>query len=313
MNATHDDPATILVVEDDDATRTFLADNLSADGYDLLVADCASIGLSLIERKFPDLALVDVGLPDASGFELLRRVRGADGVASRIEPRHAADGHQRPRDRARPRPRLRSRRGRLRLQAVLLSGAARARRGAAAPRRPPAVARAPARRRRWRSTRRRARCACTASASRCRRRSSRCCARSSSEPTRVFTKEELLRTIWGYRSRGIDAHAGLARLPAAPQARRPRRPLRRQRLGGRLPAGRCPAGARGRARRADRGLTLARGANFVAPGPRTGTCPRASSPGRWPPPASRWRCSARWSCAAGASSSRAPATSCAAR
>jgi DNA-binding response OmpR family regulator len=83
---TSDDLSTILVVEDDDATRTFLADNLTADGYDLLVADRASIGLSLIERKFPDLALVDVGLPDGSGFDLLRRVRSADGVASRINP-----------------------------------------------------------------------------------------------------------------------------------------------------------------------------------------------------------------------------------
>src|SRR5919107_6176531 len=81
-----DDASTILVVEDDDATRTFLADNLSADGYDLLVADCAADGLRLLERKFPDLALIDVGLPDASGFELLRRVRSSDGVASRVDP-----------------------------------------------------------------------------------------------------------------------------------------------------------------------------------------------------------------------------------
>ena len=81
-----DEPATILVVEDDDATRTFLADNLAADGYDVLVADCARDGLRLLERKFPDLALLDLGLPDASGFELLRRVRTADGVASRIDP-----------------------------------------------------------------------------------------------------------------------------------------------------------------------------------------------------------------------------------
>ncbi len=83
---TDDDAATILLVEDDDATRTFLADNLSADGYDLLVADCVSDGLRLLERKFPDLAVVDLGLPDASGYELLRRVRGADGVVSRVDP-----------------------------------------------------------------------------------------------------------------------------------------------------------------------------------------------------------------------------------
>jgi DNA-binding response OmpR family regulator len=84
---TADDASTILVVEDDDATRTFLADNLTADGFELLVADCARDGLRLMETKFPDLVLVDVGLPDRSGFELLRRVRQADGLASRIDPR----------------------------------------------------------------------------------------------------------------------------------------------------------------------------------------------------------------------------------
>ncbi|HEX4345848.1 MAG TPA: response regulator transcription factor [Solirubrobacteraceae bacterium] len=83
---TDDEAATILLVEDDDATRTFLADNLSNDGYDLLVADCVSDALRLLERKFPDIALVDLGLPDASGYELLRRVRSADGVASRLDP-----------------------------------------------------------------------------------------------------------------------------------------------------------------------------------------------------------------------------------
>ena len=81
-----DDAATILVVEDDDATRTFLADNLTADGYEVLVADCAAEALRLLETKFPDVALVDVALPDASGLELIRRVRDADGLASRANP-----------------------------------------------------------------------------------------------------------------------------------------------------------------------------------------------------------------------------------
>jgi DNA-binding response OmpR family regulator len=83
---TRDDPPTILVVEDDAATRTFLADNLTADGYELLVAGNAADALRVLETKFPDLALIDLGLPDASGFEVLRRVRRADGVASRIDP-----------------------------------------------------------------------------------------------------------------------------------------------------------------------------------------------------------------------------------
>jgi DNA-binding response OmpR family regulator len=83
----NDDTATILVVEDDDATRTFLADNLTADGFELLVADSAKDGIRLLETKFPDLALIDVGLPDGSGLDLVRRVREADGLASRVDPR----------------------------------------------------------------------------------------------------------------------------------------------------------------------------------------------------------------------------------
>jgi hypothetical protein len=61
----HDDtPATILVAEDDATTRTLLADELTADGYELLVADCCRDALRLMETKFPDLAILDVGLPD---------------------------------------------------------------------------------------------------------------------------------------------------------------------------------------------------------------------------------------------------------
>jgi DNA-binding response OmpR family regulator len=81
-----DDAATILVVEDDPATRTFLADNLTADGYEVLACDCARDALSLLEAKTPDLLLLDLGLPDLSGLEVLRRVREADGVTSRMDP-----------------------------------------------------------------------------------------------------------------------------------------------------------------------------------------------------------------------------------
>lgn len=81
----HDAPATILVAEDDAATRTYLADELTADGYELLVAETAKDALRLLETKFPDLAIVDVGLADLSGLELIRRVRGADGAVSPID------------------------------------------------------------------------------------------------------------------------------------------------------------------------------------------------------------------------------------
>lgn len=81
-----DERATILIVEDDDATRTFLGDNLTADGHDVLVAETMRDGLRLLEYKYPDLAVVDLVLPDADGLELVERVRAADGVATRLNP-----------------------------------------------------------------------------------------------------------------------------------------------------------------------------------------------------------------------------------
>ena len=63
--------ATILLVEDHLGTRTFLAQNLALDGYEVLEADCASLARELIGSAYPDLAVVDLGLPDADGLELL--------------------------------------------------------------------------------------------------------------------------------------------------------------------------------------------------------------------------------------------------
>jgi DNA-binding response OmpR family regulator len=81
-----DSSTLILITEEDAATRAFLADNLTADGYDVLVADSTRDATRLLETRYPDLALVDVGLPDGSGFDLISRVRDADGIASRVDP-----------------------------------------------------------------------------------------------------------------------------------------------------------------------------------------------------------------------------------
>src|SRR3954469_8142911 len=80
------DAARLLLVEDDPVVRAFLADNLTADGYDVLVAETVADAVRLLEYKGPDLAVVDVMLPDGSGLELIGRVRAADGVASRLDP-----------------------------------------------------------------------------------------------------------------------------------------------------------------------------------------------------------------------------------
>jgi DNA-binding response OmpR family regulator len=78
--------ATVLVVEDDRPTRTFLADNLCADGYELLEADCARDAIEVIASGYPDVAIIDLGLPDRDGLELLRQVREADRLGGRVDP-----------------------------------------------------------------------------------------------------------------------------------------------------------------------------------------------------------------------------------
>jgi DNA-binding response OmpR family regulator len=77
---------TILIVEDDRHTRTFLADNLAADGFQPIGAANAREGVRLMETRYPDLAIVDLTLPDRDGLELLKQVRESDGVATRIDP-----------------------------------------------------------------------------------------------------------------------------------------------------------------------------------------------------------------------------------
>jgi DNA-binding response OmpR family regulator len=81
-----DETTTILVIEDNGPTRVFLADNLAADGFDLLEADSAAQAERLMEANCPDLAIVDLGLPDRDGLELLARLRGSEPVAGRVDP-----------------------------------------------------------------------------------------------------------------------------------------------------------------------------------------------------------------------------------
>jgi DNA-binding response OmpR family regulator len=77
---------TIMVVEDDDATREFLADNLRADSYGVVTASTGREAFNLLQMKDCDLLLLDVMLPDSSGYELCRRLRSADGLAQRVDP-----------------------------------------------------------------------------------------------------------------------------------------------------------------------------------------------------------------------------------
>src|SRR5215208_7047029 len=81
-----DDRPAVLVVEDDQATAAFLTDNLAADGYRVATAAGVGEGLRAIEVRRPSLVVLDLLLEDGNGLELLDRVRSADGLATRIDP-----------------------------------------------------------------------------------------------------------------------------------------------------------------------------------------------------------------------------------
>jgi CheY-like chemotaxis protein len=81
-----DEQPLILVVEDDEATRSFLLDNLAADGFRVAGASGAGEALRAIEVRQPALVVLDLALDDGIGLTLLDRVRAADGLSSRIDP-----------------------------------------------------------------------------------------------------------------------------------------------------------------------------------------------------------------------------------
>src|SRR5271168_4540382 len=76
---------TILVVGADRDARTFLADNLTADGYEVMEAGSVESARRLLVQSFVDLAVVDRELPDADGLELVPFVREAGAIAARVD------------------------------------------------------------------------------------------------------------------------------------------------------------------------------------------------------------------------------------
>lgn len=67
--------ATALVIEDDDDIRRLLEVVLGQAGYTVAVAATGTDGLTALIAQAPDLLLVDVGLPDMEGYEVVRQAR----------------------------------------------------------------------------------------------------------------------------------------------------------------------------------------------------------------------------------------------
>jgi len=67
---------TVLVVDDDPGLGRALRINLSARGYDVTLASDGAAALALAARHRPDLVVLDLGLPDMDGTEVLVGLRG---------------------------------------------------------------------------------------------------------------------------------------------------------------------------------------------------------------------------------------------
>jgi len=66
---------TILVIEDDKYISHFIDISLTKEGYHVLTAETAAEGMFLFSSYRPDIILLDLGLPDKDGVDLLRELR----------------------------------------------------------------------------------------------------------------------------------------------------------------------------------------------------------------------------------------------
>lgn len=85
MTMTPDDPdrpPTILVVDDDDAVRDALGGELEEHGYDVIRARNGSDALRLLDERVPDLAVVDLLMPELDGWGLIDAMRARGGAVA---------------------------------------------------------------------------------------------------------------------------------------------------------------------------------------------------------------------------------------
>lgn len=69
------EPITVVIIEDEKPLRRFLRASFAEDEAKIIEAETGAEGLRLIARSTPDLVLLDLGLPDRDGIDVLRELR----------------------------------------------------------------------------------------------------------------------------------------------------------------------------------------------------------------------------------------------
>ena len=70
----------ILIVEDAANTRSFIKANLETSDYQVICAETCTLGIMMYASHHPDLIILDLGLPDQDGLDLIQEVRESDTV-----------------------------------------------------------------------------------------------------------------------------------------------------------------------------------------------------------------------------------------
>ena len=70
----------ILLIEDEENIRSFISTTLENQGYKITTASTGNDGLSLAASLCPDLILLDLGLPDMDGIDVIAKLRSWSGI-----------------------------------------------------------------------------------------------------------------------------------------------------------------------------------------------------------------------------------------
>lgn len=70
----------ILIIEDEANTRSFIKANLETSDYQVICAETCTLGIMMYASHHPDLIILDLGLPDRDGLDLIQEVRESDTV-----------------------------------------------------------------------------------------------------------------------------------------------------------------------------------------------------------------------------------------